>query len=210
MIVLYYFYPACSLVAHIALEESGLPFEARRVDLKDAAPADAYKKINPRGTIPAITADGQMLSENVAIITYIADLVPTAGIIPTEPMERAQCLSLLLWSACTAHINFQQSFRPERFSADPTAFDAIRANGRSAFWKNLEWINGRLQNQDWMMGNTFTAADGYALRFYDWGRIANYPVDELKALSAFKDRMIARPTVRRVLEREGSPLAVAA
>ena len=211
MIVLYYFYPACSLVAHIAFEESGLVYEARPVDLKDPAQFAEYKKINPRGTIPAMTVDGQPLTENIAILTYIADLVPEAGIIPTGLMERAQCMSLLSWSVSTAHINFRRSFRPERFSADPAAFDGIIASARPLYWANLQWIDERLQKQEWMLGKTYSAAaDGYALRLYDWGRIAKYPVEELKAFSAFKDRIIARPSVRRVLERERSPLVMPA
>ena len=211
MLVLYYFYPACSLVAHIALEESGLAFEARPVNLKDPAQVADYKKINPRGTIPAMTIDGQTLTENIAILSYIADQAPEAGIIPADPMERAQCMSLLSWSASTAHINFRRSFRPERFSADPAAFDGIVASGHALYWANLQWLDECLQKQDWMMGKTYTAsADGYALRLYDWGRIGKYPVDELKALTAFKDRIIARPAVRRVLEREGSPLVARA
>jgi glutathione S-transferase len=207
MIVLYYFYPACSLVAHIALEESGLAFEARAVDLKNPSQLVEYKKINPRGAVPAMTVDNQALTENIAILTYVAERVPQAGIIPTAPMERAQCMSLLSWSASTAHINFRRALRPERFSADPAAHEGIVAAARPLYWANLQWLDERLQKQDWMMGKTYSAAaDGYALRLYDWGRIDKYPVDELKALTAFKDRIIARPTVRRVLEREGSPL----
>jgi glutathione S-transferase len=210
MIVLYYFYPGCSLAAHIALEESGLPFEARRVDLKDPAQAAEYKKINPKGTVPAITLDGQMLSENVAIMAYVADQAPKAGLLPTDPMARAQCLSFLVWGASTIHINFRQSFRPERFTADTENHDGIRAAGRAKYWENLQFLDQRLQGQDWIMGKDFTCADGYVLRFYDWARISKHPVDELKALTAHKDRMVARATVRRVLEREGSPLVGAA
>ncbi len=177
MIVFYYFYPGCSLVSHIALEESGLVYEPRVVDPKDPAQAAEYKKINPRGTVPAMTIDGELLTENIAILTYLADRVPQAGIIPTGLMERAQCMSLLAWSASTAHINFRRSRRPERFSDDPAAVESIRASGRAAYWPNLEWIDQRLQKQDWMMGKVFSAAaDGYALRLYDWGRIAKYPV----------------------------------
>jgi len=206
MIVLYYFYPGCSLAAHIALEESGLEFEARRVDLKDPAVAAEYRKINPKGTVPCITLDGHTLSENVAVMAYIADRVPSAGLLPSDPMERAQCLSFLVWGASTIHINFRQSFRPERFTADTATHEGIRTAGRTKYWENLQLLDQRLQNQDWIMGGAFTCADGYVLRFYDWGRIAKYPVEELKALTAHKDRMLARPTVRRVLEREGSPL----
>jgi glutathione S-transferase len=210
MLTLYYYYPACSQVTHICLEESGLAYDPQLVDIKDPAKAADYKKINPKGTAPALAVDGQLLTENVAIISYIADLAPDAGILPQDKLERAQCMSLLAWSASTAHINFRRSVRPERFSDDPAGFESIKAHGRLAFWRNLEELDQRFQKQDWMMGKAFSAADGYALKFYDWGRISKQPIDELKALTAFKGRMIARPAVRRVLEREGCPLVAAA
>jgi glutathione S-transferase len=206
MITLYYFHPACSTASHIALEESGLAYEARCVDLKNPEDLAELRKVNPKGTVPAIFVDGCGLSENIAIMTYIAARAPEAGILPADPMERAQCMSLLSWSSSTVHINFRQSARPEKFSADSAAYESIRANGRRAFWENLEIIDARLQSQDWMMGNTFSAPDCYALRFYEWGGITKHPVDQLMAFTKFKDRMIARPAVRRVLEREGSTL----
>jgi glutathione S-transferase len=209
--ILYYFYPACSLAAHICLEESGLPFEARAVDLKDPAKEAELRKINPPGRVPAlITADKHVLTENVAIMTYVADLAPNAKLLPSGTERRAQCMSFLLWGASTAHINFRMSIRPYRFSADPATHEGIVASGRKAFWENLQSIDARLTGQEWIMGSDFSAADAYALRFYDWGRITKQPVETLKAFTAHKDRMLERPAVRRVLAREGSPLVAAA
>jgi len=209
MLELYYFYPGCSLAAHIALEETGLKFEAHRVNVKDPAGAAEYKKINPRGTVPLLIADGEKLLENLAILAYIDALAPQTKLLPAGEMDRAQCLSFLAWGASTAHINFRMSFRPERFSADTAVHEGIRAVGRTNFWANLQTLNERMQGQDWVMGKEYTCADGYLLRLYDWGRIAKFSVEELQALGAFKDRMLARPAVRRVLEREGSPLITA-
>ena len=206
MLELYYFYPGCSLAAHIALEESGMPFLAVRVDLKDAAKNAEYKKINPRGTVPLLIHNGVQLLENVAIMTYIDALAPAAKLLPADPMERAQCLAFLVWGASTAHINFRMSFRPERFGAGPALHEEMKALGRTNYWATLQTLNERLTGQDWIMGKDFSVADGYALRFYDWGRIAKFPVEELKAFTAHKDRMLARPAVRRVLERAASPL----
>ena len=206
MLELYYFYPACSLAAHIALEESGLPFIAVRVDLKDPVKNAEYKKINPRATVPLLIHDGVQLLENVAIMSYIDALAPAAKLMPTDPMQRAQCIAFLVWGASTAHINFRMSFRPERYTTDAALHEGIRAVGRPNYWATLQMLNERLANQDWIMGSEFSVADGYALRFYDWGRIAKFPIEELKAFTAHKDRMLARPAVRRVLEREASPL----
>lgn len=206
MIELYYFYPACSLASHLALEESGLPYMPVRVDLKDPAKAAEYKKINPRGTVPLLIHNGVQLLETVAILDYVDRLAPGAKLMPADPMARAQCMSFLAWGTSTAHINFRMSFRPERFGAPAEMHDAMKALGRTNFWASLQTLNERLAKQDWIMGKDFSAADCYALRFYDWGRIAKYPVEELAAFTAHKDRMIARPAVRRVLEREACPL----
>ena len=210
MIDLYYFYPACSLAAHIALEESGLAFTAHRLNLKDPTAAAAYRKINPQGTVPIIIDGGVLLSENVAIMAYIDALAPKAKLLPADPMARAQCLSFLVWGASTAHINFRMSFRPERFGAPESLHDAMKTLGRENFWKNLQELDVRMQGRTWYMGDDYSAADGYLLRLYDWGRVAKYPIEELKALRAFQDRMIARPAVRRVLAREESPLVASA
>ena len=206
MLDFYYFYPACSLAPHIVLEESGLQFNPIRINLKDPEGHAAYKKINPRVTVPLLVHDGVQLLECVAIMSYVDALAPQAKLMPTEPMARAQCLSFLVWGASTAHINFRMSFRPERFGAEPAMHDAMKALGRTNYWATLQTLNERLAKQDWIMGKDYSAADAYALRFYDWGRIAKYPIEELAAFTAHKERMLARPAVRRVLEREASPL----
>lgn len=206
MLDFYYFYPACSQAAHIALEESGLQYNPILVNLKDPEGAAAYKKINPRATVPSLVHDGVLLLENVAIMSYVDVLAPQAKLMPTDPMQRAQCLSFLVWGASTAHINYRMANRPERYTSDVSLHDGMRAVGRPNYWATLQSLDERLAKQDWIMGKDFTAADGYALRFYGWGRMAKFPMDELKAFTAHMERMLARPAVRRVLEREGSPL----
>src|ERR1700750_2876174 len=89
MIDFYYFYPACSLAAHIALEESGLKFVPHLLNLKDPDQAAEYKKINPKSTAPALVVDGQLLLENVAIMYYADSAAPKAKLLPVEPMARA-------------------------------------------------------------------------------------------------------------------------
>jgi glutathione S-transferase len=77
--------------------------------------------------------------------------------------------------------------------------------GRDAYWKALTIMDAKLADQPYIMGK-YSLADTYPLVFYNWGLIGDYPVADLANLAAFKDRMIARPAVRRVLEREGCPL----
>lgn len=206
MITLFYAPPSCATVAHIALEESGLPFETRRIDFQKEDDVAELRRANPRGTVPAAFVDGVGLTENIAIISYVAALAPDSGILPTDPLARAQCIALLSWSASTVHPNFRRTVRPERYSPDETAWEGIIKSGRTAFWDNLVTINARLECHPWMLGEAFSAADGYALRFYEWGLLKDHPVKQLSALNAFIDRMKARPAVHNVLKREGSSL----
>jgi glutathione S-transferase len=206
MLTLYYFNMACSTASHFLLEESGLSYQARHVDMKNDVERDALRQFNPKGTVPTLLTKDGVLTENIAIMTYIADLVPTAHLLPTNSIQRAQCMSFLSWGASTVHINCRQGNRPERFSADPSAFESIRANGRRLFLDNLQAIDARLQDNEWIVGSKFSAADGYALRFYEWGVAFKQPMEGLKAYEAFKDRMLQRPAIRRVLELEGSKL----
>ena len=208
MISLYYSHPACSMASHIALEVSGLTYEAIAVNLGDEAERAKLKQLNPKNKIPTLVIDDQVLTENVAIMWHIAELAPAAKLLPDNALERAQCLSMLSWYASTLHIAFRQSWRPEKFANDPSEaiLDSIRANGRETFWAALQTLDKRLANSEFVIGDQFSLADTYPMVFYNWALIAKYPVETLPHLTAYKDRIIARPCVRRVLDREGCTL----
>ena len=86
-----YFYTptTCSLASHIALEESGLAFEASRIRLHDPDAVAVWCRTNPSGGVPALLSDGRLLTENVAILDYVARLVPEAGLLPDDPFDVA-------------------------------------------------------------------------------------------------------------------------
>ena len=88
-------------------------------------------------------------------------------------------------------------------------FDKLKEKGRSNFWAALQEIDGIIGSKPWIMGDAFTVVDGYALVFYAWGKRIELPMTELKNYTAWKDRMMARPAVKRVLERENSILLAA-
>ncbi|MEA3301081.1 MAG: glutathione S-transferase family protein [Pseudomonadota bacterium] len=206
MITLYYFHPGCSMAAHIALEESGIPYESVSVDLKNDAERSRLLALNPKGQVPTLVVDGEPLSESIAILSLVADLAPKGRLISEEAFERARCLSLLAWFSSTVHIAFRQSWRPERFTGEAVGHPGIRAHGRDTYWKAMCAIDERLADRDYLMGDTFTIADTYPVVFYNWGLIADHPMASLPHYSAFIERMIARPAVRTILAREGCQL----
>jgi len=207
MLTLYYSPGACSMASHIALEESGAPYEAKLISTaKGEQKTPEYLAINPRGKVPALRADNDVITENVAILTYVARMAPEAKLLPQNPLEEARCLSTMAWLSNTVHPGFTRVFRPERFAADPSAHEAVKASGREAFWASLQEIDGLLAGRTWMAGDQFTVCDPYALVFYAWGKRIDLPVETLENYTAWKDRMMARKAVRNILEREKSIL----
>ena len=143
MLTLYYSPGACSMASHIGLSESGAPFETKPVALaKGEQKTEAYLKVNPRGKVPALDADGKILTENTAILHYIADRFPEKKLTPSDPIEAARCISTCAWLSNTVHPSFTHIFRPERFASNEAHFADIKETGRKAFWAKLQEIDG--------------------------------------------------------------------
>jgi glutathione S-transferase len=200
MLTLYYAPGACSLAAHIVLEESGEKYEAKRVDLaKGEQRSDAYLKINPQGRVPALLLDsGEAVSENTAILPYLGKRF---GMWPTDPLGEARALSTIGFFAASVHPAHAHISRPERYASDSALFPNIQQTGRSTFQAYLQQIDARLAGRQWL-GDAFTVLDPYALVFYTWGVRREVPMAGFKNYAAFKDRMLARPAVSRILADE--------
>lgn len=207
MLTLYFFPGACSTAAHIAIEETGAPYEARRVALRDGEQrSPAYLAINPRGQVPALSVDGGVITENAAILAYLGRRYPSAELLPSDPVEEARCLAMLTWISNTVDKAFRQAARPERFVADETARPAVQESGRNAYWGHCQEIDALLEGRSWLIGDRYTVADPYALVYYGWGLRLKLPMQDLANYTRHKDRLLQRPAVRTVLEREDSPL----
>jgi glutathione S-transferase len=200
MLGLYYAPGACSMAAHIVLEESREPYEPIRVDLaKGEQRSEAYLKINPQGRVPVLRLDdGIPLSENTAILPFLGKRF---GLWPKDPMTEAKALSLIGFFAASVHPAHAHVGRPERYSADPSAFPAIKDMGLKTFHGYLKQVDGMLAGREWL-SDGYSVIDPYALVFYTWGVRRELPMAELKNYTAFKDRMLQRPAVERALDDE--------
>jgi glutathione S-transferase len=207
MLTLYYSPGACSMASHIGLEETGAPYVEKPTLLaKGEQKTDAYLKVNPRGKVPALDVDGRIIVENTAILTYLARQFPGKRLLPADPVDEARCIGMMAWFSNTVHPSYQHHMRPERFASGDAAIASVKEMGKKNFWANLQEINSLLEGKEWMIANQYTVTDPYALVFYGWGLRGNLPVHELAAYTAFKERMIKRPAVRKVLESEQSVL----
>jgi glutathione S-transferase len=205
MLTLFYTPGACSLAPHIVLEESGEKYDKHAVDMaKSEQRSEAYLKINPQGRVPALRLDdGESLTENTAILPYLGKRF---GLWPTETIAEAKALSLIGFFAASVHPAHAHFGRPERYAADTAAYATIKETGLKTFHGYLKQIDAMLAGRDWL-SQTYSVLDPYALVFYAWGLRRELPVGELKHYTAFKDRMLARPAVRRVAEEEKIKLA---
>jgi glutathione S-transferase len=200
MLTLYYAPGACSIAPHIVLEESGEKYEAQAVDLANGEQrSERYLKINPQGRVPALRLDdGEFLSENTAILPYLGKRF---ALWPSEPKAEIKALSLIGFFAASVHPAHAHIGRPERYSADPAAFPAITEMGRKTFHAYLQQIDDMLAGREWFF-DRYSVLDPYAFVFYVWGTRRGLPTGEMKHYTAFKNRMLARPGVQRVAERE--------
>ena len=215
MYILYFSPGACSTAAHVLLEECGAEYEVKQVALaKGEQRTEEYRKINAHGKVPALAVDGKVITQNAAILPYIAGQFPEAKFSPSNPIDFANCLELVGWLASTVHPAFGLALHPERPAGGAeigeAAIKIISDTGHKTFWKCLEEIDQRFSGDHWMMGEQYTFADPYVLVFYSWGVRLDLPVIKLKNYTSWKDRMLARPAVLRVLKKEESILLIGA
>ena len=201
---LFYSPGACSLVPHIALEEAGAEFEPVRVTLAQGEHlTPEFLAINPHARVPALATDGGVITQNIAILNYIADLFGAEGSVPRgDPLKAARCNELLAWFSSSVHIAFAQVWRGERFTRDEAAHGAIQQGGREGLAQQFAEIES-LCAENWLVDGAFTAADSYALTFFRWGRRIGFDMAAYRGWAELCGRAVERPAVRRALEREG-------
>lgn len=206
-ITLYYAPGACSLASHIVVEEVGVDYDTVRLNLAEGDQRrPEYLKINPRGRVPTLVVDGEVITENVGIITYFGGGYPQAGLWPRKTLDQARLLSTLAWFSNTVHPAYGHVVRPERYADSDAAREDIKARGRASFMSYLEEIEGLLEGRKWAVAEQYTVADPYLLVFYRWANRAGLPVSVLPRCTALVERLLARPAVKKVMADEGITL----
>lgn len=139
---LFYAPGACSLAPHIVLEETGLLFIPVRVDTKSGEHRQPdYRRINPKARVPAIAIDDWVLTENPAILQFIARSYPDAGLWPDHPRDQARAAEWLAWIASTVHVAYAHVRRAERYATSEAALQDVQETGRAAslaLWQDVE------------------------------------------------------------------------
>lgn len=195
-----YFSPgACSLSVRIVLIEAGLAFTSERVNLREKRTASGvdFLAINPKGYVPALALDdGTVLTEGPAIVQYLADRAPAAGLLPAVgDVERYQVIGWLSFISSELHKNFSPLF-------NPAASEDLRAHARKMLALRLANVAGHLAGREFL-GTGFSVADAYLFTVLGWTDVVKLSLEEWPVLQAYRGRIAARPAVQQALREEG-------
>jgi glutathione S-transferase len=207
---LYYAPGACSLAPHIALEEVGVPFELSRVDLaNDQQRSAEYRRINPKGRVPALVDGDWVLTEAPAILRYIAARHPAAGLWPWDPREEARCAEWLNWLSSTAQVAFVHLRRAARYAADPRAVEDIASTAKETSRDLWQMVDQKIGQGPWALGNRYSVVDSLLMAHWLWGRgpVLGFDMErECPRWTEHARRLAARPAVQRAFTSEGLAL----
>jgi glutathione S-transferase len=209
-IVLHFAPGTCARVPLIALEEAGAPFETRLV----AYMAGDHRKpgflaLNPSGKVPVLEIDGEVLTQNSAILTYLARRHPEAGLLPFtgDPLADARVLAQLVWFSADLHPLVTRIRMPQFFCDLPGAPERVREMGSAGMTFQLAPLERELGERPWLLGDAWSVLDAYL--FWVWFRIAGAGFDTapFPHIAAHHERMRERPAVVRALAREDAAQA---
>ena len=194
-----YFSPlACSMASRIALYEAGTVANFIEVDAKTKRTLDGvdYFAVNPLGLVPAIrTDDGEVLTENAAILQYIADLAPAAGLAPSGGMARSRLQQWLCFTGTELH---KALFVP---LFDKTLADTTRAKTLETGGKRLAYLDRYLAGREFLL-NRFSVADAYLFTVLNWNIATPVDLKAWPAVQAYYEKLKTRPAITRALKEE--------
>ena len=196
---LYYLKGACSLASYISLCEAGVKFEATAIDraTKKTSDGEDFNQVNTKGYAPALRLDnGQVLTENVAVLQYIADLKPEAKLAPPAgTLERSRLVEWLAFINSEVHKSISPLFGDNG--------DAVKSFATKNVTRRLDWLDNQLGTRSYLMGDQFTVADAYLFVILGWFGRVGLDITKWPKLQAFHQRVAARPAVDQALRAEG-------
>lgn len=196
---------ACSLAAHILLEEAGLPFELDFVRAGDEEARERLLRYNPLGQVATLVVeDDQPLTQNAAIFTWISDKVPEKAFFPAAgTLERARAYEWISYLGTTLHTSYSPLFAPGKFVRDESRFDEVRSIALEKVQGCLAYIESRLGEGPFVLGSEFSAVDPYLFVMFSWTQPMQIDRAPYPKLQKHAEMMLARPATQRAMKAEG-------
>lgn len=200
---LYYLPGACSLAAHIALKWAGLPYDLHKLE-RDQLKSPEYLALNPLGAVPTIEEDGWVLTQNFAILEYLAEKAPHAGLLGDgSARARAEARRWLGFVNSDVHKTFSLLFGAQRYVAAEATQEELRASAAKMLRSLFGVVDAQLKNRPYLLGDKPCAADAYLFVVLRWAHAKAVDLAGLDALDAFFKRMQADPAVQAAMHEEG-------
>lgn len=196
----------CARVPTIALEQIGVPFETKLLRVaKNEQKSPEFLRLNPKGKVPTLLIDGDPLTENVAILTWLNTTFPDAKLLPktSDPLDALKQTADLAFFSATVHPTVTRIAMPLKFIADKDlSFQIVRPVGIEAMMPIMSMVETRLENGPWWYGDTWSVVDGYL--YWVWARITGtgFPDDDFPNIRRHFEMSNDRPAVQRAMARE--------
>lgn len=199
---LYYMPGACSLATHIVLEWIGKPYEIQQVP-RDKLKSPEYLKINPLGAVPALDVDGWVLTENVAILDYLAETRPDLALTGDGSAKgRAEVHRWLAFVNSDMHPAFRPLFGATAYLGDAAAIAKTKEHAKTRLHGMFEIVNEQLDGQYWLTG-TRSIADPYLYVLLRWAKAQKIDLAELDNLETFFRNMRQDAGVQKAVRDQG-------
>ena len=195
---------SCSLATHVALEEAGADYVFTKVDTAAGEQRKPeYLAINPKGRVPALVTPDGVLTENVALLLYVAQTHPKATLAPTDAFGLAKMNAFNAWLASTVHVNHAHKMRGYRWTDDAAVVENLKLKVPQNMTDCAAMIEDDYLNGPWVMGEQFTVADAYLFTIENWFVGDGVDMKKFPRITAHMAAMTARPAVQRVLKALG-------
>jgi glutathione S-transferase len=190
----------CALATHIALHEAGAEFDLVKLDFAAAQQQSAdYLRVNPKGRVPALATEHGVLTETPALLAFVAQRFPQAGLAPLDdPYAFARMQELTSYLASTAHVAHAHKRRGARWADDPAAHEAMRAKVPQTMTACAAYLESLIVGP-WVGGERYSVADGYLYTIGSWLEGDGVDMAQFPKLSAYLARVGERPAVQRAL-----------
>lgn len=203
MIKLFYNLGSVSLASHIALEEAGADYQAIRLNMRENEQRKPeYLAINPKGRVPALVTERGILTETPAILAYVAQTHPAAGLAPTDDWDFAQMQAFNSYLASTVHVAHAHRHRGYRWANEETSFADMRRKVPQTMAECFTLIETEFLQGPWVLGERFSVSDAYLFTIADWLELDQVDPQSFPRVYEHRERVRARPAVAKVLAEE--------
>ncbi len=204
MFTFYYAPNTCALASHIALEKAGADYEAVRVDFsQEEQRSPEYLRINPKARVPALVSERGILTETPAILMFICQSFPDAGLAPLEDaFALAQVNAFNSYLCSTVHVAHAHRVRGYRWVDDPLAIEAMRKKVPQSVGDCFELIETAFFQGPWVMGERYTVSDIYLFTLAQWLEADGVDPERFPKVSNHRRQMLEDPVVGAVVASE--------